>query len=157
MPLIKSAMRGLKPSVVPLPVSFGLGCASLSLTGGDIAHTTARFSTERISKKCRSLSKKMQGQTILQLCYVSQAGERRAPDAQERGGIQVHAKQLMKRCARCHRKLGLGVRARNLWNGRWWVHVRFCSTHCEALYQQEQYDANAHRWRTFLARRNPQS
>jgi hypothetical protein len=75
---------------------------------------------------------------------------------QERGGIQVHAKQLMKRCARCHRKLGLGVRARNLWNGRWWVHVRFCSTHCEALYQQEQYDANAHRWRTFLARRNPQ-
>ena len=25
------------------------------------------------------------------------------------------------------------------------VHVRFCSTHCEALYELERYDANAHR------------
>jgi hypothetical protein len=25
----------------------------------------------------------------------------------------------MKRCALCHGKLGLGVRYRNLWNGRW--------------------------------------
>ena len=33
----------------------------------------------------------------------------------------------MKRCAQCHRKLGLGVRSRNLWNGRWRVHTRFCS------------------------------
>src|SRR5438034_11345127 len=41
----------------------------------------------------------------------------------------------MKRCAWCHGRLGLGVRSRNLWNGRWWVHVRFCSTHCEALYE----------------------
>ena len=39
----------------------------------------------------------------------------------------------MKSCAQCNGKLGLGVRARNLWNGRWWIiHVRFCSTHCEA-------------------------
>jgi hypothetical protein len=44
----------------------------------------------------------------------------------------------MKRCAQCHGKLGLGVRSRNLWNGRWWVHVRFCSVHCEALYKPEQ-------------------
>jgi hypothetical protein len=29
----------------------------------------------------------------------------------------------MKRCAQCHGKLGLGVRSRNLWNGRWWIHV----------------------------------
>ena len=36
----------------------------------------------------------------------------------------------MKRCAQCHGKLGLGVRSRNGWNGRWWVHVRYCSTHC---------------------------
>src|SRR5215475_6048201 len=36
----------------------------------------------------------------------------------------------MKRCAQCHGKLGLGVRSRNLWNGRWWNHVRYCSTHC---------------------------
>jgi hypothetical protein len=37
-----------------------------------------------------------------------------------------------------------------LWNGRWWVHVRFCSIHCEALYELEQYDANARRRRTLL-------
>jgi hypothetical protein len=29
----------------------------------------------------------------------------------------------MKRCAQCHGKLGLGVSSRNVWNGRWWVHV----------------------------------
>jgi hypothetical protein len=63
----------------------------------------------------------------------------------------------MKRCAQCHGKLGLGVRSRNLWNGRWWVRVRFCSTHCEVRYELEQYDATAHRWRTILARRNPHS
>src|SRR5215831_17862466 len=66
-------------------------------------------------------------------------------------------KAAMKRCAQCHGKLGLGVRSRNLWNGRWWAHVRFCSTRCEALYELERYDTNAHRWRTVLARPNPQS
>jgi len=45
------------------------------------------------------------------------------PEPQERG-IRAHEKQLMKRCARCHRKLGLGARARNVWNGRWWVHMK---------------------------------
>jgi len=34
----------------------------------------------------------------------------------------------MKRCGQCRGKLGLSVRARNLWNGRWWLRVRFCST-----------------------------
>ena len=63
----------------------------------------------------------------------------------------------MKSCTQCYGKLGLGVRARNLWNGRWWVHVRFCSTHCEALYELERHDANAQLWRTLLARRSPQS
>jgi hypothetical protein len=63
----------------------------------------------------------------------------------------------MKRCAQCHGRLGLGIRSRNLWNGCWWVHVRFCSTHCEARYEREQYDANARRWRTLLVRSNPQS
>jgi hypothetical protein len=53
----------------------------------------------------------------------------------------------MKRCVHCQGKLGLGVRSRNLWNGRWWVHVRFCSTHCEARYELERYDATARRWR----------
>ena len=63
----------------------------------------------------------------------------------------------MKRCAQCHGKLGLGVRSRNLWSGLWWVHVRFCSIHCKALYELEQYDANASRWRTLLVRRGPQT
>ena len=49
----------------------------------------------------------------------------------------------MKRCAQCHGKLGLGVRSRNVWNGRWWVHVVYCSTHCEALHELERYDARA--------------
>src|SRR5262249_23154957 len=43
----------------------------------------------------------------------------------------------MKRCAQCHGKLGLGVRSRNVWNGRW-VHVLYCSTHCEALHELER-------------------
>jgi|ERR1700730_4221382 len=50
------------------------------------------------------------------------------------------ARAAMKRCAQCQGRLGLGVRSRNLWNGGWWVHVRFCSTHCEALYELERYD-----------------
>jgi hypothetical protein len=62
-------------------------------------------------------------------------------------------KAAMKRCAQCHGKLGLGVRFRNLWDGRWWVHLRFCSAHCEGNYELERYDANAkHRWYTFLYR-----
>jgi hypothetical protein len=44
----------------------------------------------------------------------------------------------MKRCAWCQGQLGLGVRSRNLWDGRWWIHVRYCSTHCEALHELER-------------------
>src|SRR5262245_11243109 len=44
----------------------------------------------------------------------------------------------MKRCAQCHGKLGLGLRSRNLWNGRWWIQVRYCSTHCEALHLERR-------------------
>ena len=44
----------------------------------------------------------------------------------------------MKRCAQCHGKLGLGVRSRNLWNGRWWIHVRYCSARCEARHELER-------------------
>jgi hypothetical protein len=52
----------------------------------------------------------------------------------------------MTRCALCHGKLGLGVRYRKLWNGRWWVHTRFCSAHCV-----ERYNANTKlHWFTFL-------
>jgi hypothetical protein len=58
----------------------------------------------------------------------------------------------MKKCAQCHGKLGLGVRSRNLWSGHWWVHVRFCSTYCEALHELERYDSNAKHGRYALAR-----
>ena len=62
----------------------------------------------------------------------------------------------MKRCAQCHRKLGLGVRSRNFWDGRW-VHTRFCSAHCERVYEQERDDAAKQRWQAFLARGNPRA
>jgi hypothetical protein len=59
----------------------------------------------------------------------------------------------MKRCVQCHRRLGLGVRSRNFWNGSWWVHTRFCSAHCV-----ERYNSNAkHHWYTFLYRTSPHS
>jgi len=57
----------------------------------------------------------------------------------------------MKRCALCHGRLGLGARFRNLWNGRWWVHVRFCSVRCEGIYEVRRNEAAKHRWYTFLA------
>jgi hypothetical protein len=41
----------------------------------------------------------------------------------------------MKRCALCHGRLGLGTRFGNIWNGRWWVHVRFCSVRCKGIYE----------------------
>jgi hypothetical protein len=64
----------------------------------------------------------------------------------------------MKRCAQCHGKLGLGVRSRNVWNGRWWVHLLYCSTHCEALHELERYNARARNVAITLAylRRSPQ-
>ena len=46
---------------------------------------------------------------------------------------------------------GLGARFRNLWNGRWWVHVRFCSVRCEGIYEVRRNEAAKHRWYTFLA------
>jgi len=52
----------------------------------------------------------------------------------------------MKRCAQCHGKLGLGVRSRNLWNGRWWIHVRYCSARCEARHELERRERPKYRW-----------
>ncbi len=50
----------------------------------------------------------------------------------------------MKACFQCQGKLGLAIRARNLWNGRWWwSHVYFCSARCEDRYELEQSEANA--------------
>jgi hypothetical protein len=62
----------------------------------------------------------------------------------------------MKRCAQCHGKLGLGVRSRNEWKGRWCVHLRFCSGHCEALHERERYDAKRG-LRALTPRNSPQS
>jgi hypothetical protein len=60
--------------------------------------------------------------------------------------------QPVKTCVQCRGKLGLGSRARNLWNGRWWSHVYFCSTRCKDRYELERSEANAkHRWLNFLA------
>jgi hypothetical protein len=50
----------------------------------------------------------------------------------------------VKTCFQCQGKLGLAIRARNLWNGRWWwSHVYFCSARCEDRYELEQSEANA--------------
>src|SRR5262249_18538727 len=69
-----------------------------------------------------------------------------------------HLGFAMKRCAQCHGKLGLGVRFRNVWNGRWWVHVLYCSTHCEALHELERYDARVKRERhAFIPRSGAQN
>jgi hypothetical protein len=51
----------------------------------------------------------------------------------------------MKRCAVCHGKLGLGARSRNIWNGTWWVHIRFCSSRCEAIYQEDKQNDGGQR------------
>jgi hypothetical protein len=64
----------------------------------------------------------------------------------------------MKRCAQCHGKLGLGVRARKVWSGHWWVHVRYCSAHCEALHELERHNARRNRGgHAFIAGNSPQS
>jgi hypothetical protein len=54
----------------------------------------------------------------------------------------------MKRCGLCHRELGLGTRFRNIWNGRWWVHVQFCSVRCEAIYKVKRNDTAKERQHT---------
>jgi hypothetical protein len=68
--------------------------------------------------------------------------------------MQTQGKAAMERCALCHGRLGLGTRFRNIWNGRWWVHVRFCSVRCESIYEVKRNDAAKQRWHAFLARGN---
>jgi hypothetical protein len=71
--------------------------------------------------------------------------------------IQTQGKAAMERCALCHGKLGLGTRFGNIWNGRWWIHVRFCSVRCESIYEAKRHDAAKQRWHAFLARGNLRS
>jgi hypothetical protein len=62
----------------------------------------------------------------------------------------------MKRCGQCHGKLGLGVRSRNLWNGRWWIHVRYYSTHCEARHELERRERQKSRYTPSLSQQSPE-
>jgi hypothetical protein len=96
-----------------------------------------------LSKKCRSLSKRCKSNNRSALYYSS-----------NRRLMCVERKAAMKRCALCHGRLGLGARFRNIWNGHWWVHVRFCSVRCEGIYEVRRNEAAKHRWHTFLAGRN---
>ena len=60
----------------------------------------------------------------------------------------------MKACFQCQGKLGLAIRARNLWNGRWWwSHVYFCSARCEDRNELERSEANANSLAQFLCSR----
>jgi len=111
-----------------------------------------------LSKKCKSLSKKCKSNHPSASNLTFQTGDQWVMDAY-RARHPSAGEAAMKRCAQCHGKLGLGVRSRNFWNGRWWAHTRFCSAHCEGKYELERYNANAqqHRWYTFLYPSSPQS
>jgi hypothetical protein len=110
-----------------------------------------------MSKKCRPLFKKMQvKQYFSSERYVKQerpTGDRMLAEL----CIQTQGKEAMERCALCHGKLGLGTRFLNIWNGRWWVHFRFCSVRCESIYEVKRNDAAKQRWHAFLARGNLRS
>jgi hypothetical protein len=41
-----------------------------------------------------------------------------------------------------------------LWNGRWWIHVRYCSTHCEARHELERRERQISLLHTFLFRKS---
>src|SRR5262249_39972976 len=103
----------------------------------------AQITQTAVQKKNRSLSKRCKSNNCSALYYSL----KRRPTCVER-------KAAMKRCALCHGRLGLGARFRNIWNGRWWVHVRFCSVRCEGIYEVRRNEAAKHRWHTFLARGN---
>ena len=100
----------------------------------------------------------------VQRCRSVTAPWRRETARKVHGKNQLHSRQTVnetghsdKRRARCHEKLGLGVRSRNLWNGRWWVHVLYCSTHCDALNELERYNARAERGWHSIPRSSPQN
>ena len=110
-----------------------------------------------LSKKCRPLSKKMRVKPpfSFERCILNKRpmGDRMLEEL----CMQTQGQAAMERCALCHGKLGLGTRFRNIWNGRWWVHVRFCSVRCESIYEVKRNDAAKQRWHAFLARGNLRS
>lgn len=60
---------------------------------------------------------------------------------------------MKQRCAVCKKKVGLGVRFRNLWNGFGWTHVRFCGGRCEERFEREKRGTMVRlRWQQYLAR-----
>ena len=48
---------------------------------------------------------------------------------------------MKKRCAVCKKKVGLGVRFLNLWNGFGWTHIRFCGARCEERFEKDHKNA----------------
>jgi hypothetical protein len=99
-------------------------------------------------------------QVIVQKMQVKPSFSFVTSQARDQWGDRVHPnarKAAMERCALCRGKLGLGTRFRNIWNGRWWVHIRFCSVRCEAIYEVKRTDAAKQRWHDFLARGNIRS
>src|SRR5215813_1313979 len=110
---------------------------------------------ERVAvQKMQIVVQKMQVKQSFSFCTLLLKQETNVRRILVGQGIQAQGKAAMKRCALCHGRLGLGARFRNVWNGRWWVHVRFCSVRCEGIYEVRRNEAAKHRWHTFLARGN---
>ena len=60
---------------------------------------------------------------------------------------------MKRRCALCKKKVGLGVRFRNLWDGFGWTDLRFWGARCEERFEQEKTGAMVLlRWHQNLAR-----
>jgi hypothetical protein len=118
------------------------GCRGDSHCNNFNAATAASFNPYRVSHSADWYK------PFLQLNWRPDAG--RATPSNVR-------KAAMERCALCRGKLGSGTRFRNIWNGRWWVHVRFCSVRCEGIYEVKRNDAAKQRWHAFLARGNIRS
>ena len=92
--------------------------------------------TQIVFQKCKSLSKKMQVKPAFS--FVTSNGRPGASKRKESSYVKVRSMLW---------KAGIGTRFRNIWNGRWWVHVRFCSVRCEGIYEVKQNDAA--NWHTF--------
>src|SRR5262245_10191467 len=120
--------------------------ATANSLGGRVS--TTHYPEETAVQKIQVVVQKMQANHSDFECKLSfgfectsLAGDQRAP---EYSLGRAPTARNMKRYSLCHGKLGLGVRFRNIWNGTWWVHVRFCSVRCGAIYQDTQNNAATH-------------